>query len=154
MTDDTSSSADAATDSAWPAVSRSDADISFSPLRTPSTAEIWTPAPSATSSVVRAMTSAEPVTSAAWSRITPGSNADERRSRGWLIFRCAPWSVLLGYRHGGLTGRRNKVVDLQQFGNVENEDHAVADRRDAAQIAAARAGQPLGRRLDQTAPEW
>ncbi len=75
LADDTSSSADAATDSACPAVSRSDADISFNPLSTPSTAVIWTPAPSDTSSVVRAMISADAVTRAAWSRMTAVSNA-------------------------------------------------------------------------------
>src|SRR5688500_1206924 len=58
-------------------------------------------------------------------------------------------SVLLGYRQGGLAGRRDKIVYFQQFGDIENENHAVGDDRHAAQIAATRASQALGWRLNQ-----
>src|SRR5688572_19897470 len=144
---DTSSSVAAATDSALPAVSVSEALIPLRLALASVSDRSCSSAPSDTSPATTAIWFADAVTCCAWASTSPGSNAP---CRPWplplpLVVRFCVAITSLPIRLRG----QNRLCRVQQRPEIEDHDEPAVNRRDAADVACAHRGQAFAWRLNR-----
>ena len=121
LTDEPSSSAEAATDSAWPAVSVSEAAIWLMLWNARSSASVCVSAPSDTSSLMRAIAPAVVTTCSACDSTCRVSKSGATRGARPFDLRVAMVFLSLCMRF------EDRVLEGQRCGQVQHENETVAD---------------------------